>query len=151
MARSDSRRLISQFARIMQHLLKLQYRHSAENDPVSGWKLSIQHARTEVQKILDDSHRPKAARLHVFGKAWRHGRRDAITAFVDQATRGIKSESVQDREQKRLTREWPRALPQNNPYTLHQVETSFWYPDSKPLPSRPAARDAVSPEHDGTR
>lgn len=151
LARSDVRRLTSQYARIMQHLLKLQYRHPTETDPVSGWKQSIRHARIEVQKILDDSHRLKAARLDVFGRAWRHGRRDAITAFVDQATKGIKSDSTQDREQKRLTREWHRALPQDNPYTLHQVETLFWYPDSKPLPSRPAPRDAVSPEQDWTR
>ena len=151
LARSDARRLTSQYARIMQHLLKIQYRHPSKTDPVCGWKLSIQYARTEVEKILDDSQRLKADRLQVFAKAWRHGRSDAINDFVYQVIKGIKSDSAQDREQKRLTREWHRALPHDNPYTLRQVETSFWYPVSKPLPHRPAPRDAVSPEHDWTR
>lgn len=149
LARSDARRLTSHYARIMEHLLKLQYRHPSETDPVAGWKHSIQQARTQVQKVLDDSHRPKATRRQVFAKAWLHGRRDAINAFVWQATKGIKLDSTLDREQKRLTREWRRALPGDNPYTLHQVETSFWYPDSKPLTHRPTPRS--DPEHDWPR
>ena len=151
LARSDARRLTSHYARIMEHLLKLQYRHPAESEPVRGWKNSIQHARTAVQKVLSDSHRLKASRQHTFDKAWLHGRRDAIDAFVQQATKGVKADSTLDREQKRLTREWNRALPADNPYTLHQVETSYWYPDSKPLPRRPTSRAAVYPEHDWPR
>ena len=151
LARSDARRLTSQYARIMEHLLKLQYRHPAESDPVAGWKHSIQHARTEVQKVLDDSHRLKAARHQLFAKAWSHGRRDAINSLVRQATKGIKSDSPLDREHKRLTREWHRALPENNPYTLHQVETSFWYPEHVRLPQRPQSRYQSAPKIDWDR
>ena len=146
LARSDARRLRSQYARTIQHLLKLQYRHPGESDPVAGWKASIQHARTEIHKILDDSHRLKATRHDLLAKAWLHGRNDTINAFVEHATQNIKTESVFDREQKRLAREWDRLLPDNIPYTLNQVETPRWYPAPKTISRRPLARPHSDPE-----
>ena len=146
LARSDARRLRSQYARTIQHLLKLQYRHPGESAPVGGWKTSIQHARTEIHKILGDSQRLKASRHDLLAKAWLHGRNDAINAFVEQATQNIKTESVFDREQKRLAREWDRLLPDNIPYTLNQVETPRWYPSPKTISRRPLARSHSDPE-----
>ena len=146
LARSDARRLRSQYARTIQHLLKLQYRHPGESDPVAGWKTSIHHARTEIHDILDDSQRLKATRHDLLAKAWLRGRRDAISAFIAQATRNITTESVYNREQKRLAREWDRLLPDNIPYTLNQLEAPDWYPTPKTISRRPLADRHSGPE-----
>ena len=146
LARSDARRLRSQYARTIQHLLKLQYRHPGESDPVAGWKTSIQHARTEIHKILDDSQSLKATRHDLLAKAWLHGRKDAINAFVAQATRNIKTESIFDREQKQLRREWDRLLPANIPYTLNQLEAPDWYPTPTTISRRPLADRHSDPD-----
>ena len=50
-------------------------------------------------------------------------------AFVHHVTERIQSVSNLLREQKRLTREWSRILPRDNPYTRQQVEDSFWLPE----------------------
>jgi len=146
LARSDARRLRSQYARTIQHLLKLQYRHPGETDPIRGWKHSIEDARTEIHKILDDSHRLKATRHGLLAKAWLHGRKDAIDSFVVDATRTIKNESVFEREKKQLRREWNRLLPDNIPYTLNQLEAPDWYPSPKTISRRPLARSHSDPE-----
>ncbi len=131
LARSDARRLRSQYARTIQHLLKLQYRHPGESDPVRGWKYSIDDARTEIQRILRDSHRLESIRHTLLAKAWSDGRADAINALVADATRTIKTDSIYEREQKQLRREWNRLLPENIPYTLNQLEAPDWYPTPK--------------------
>ena len=146
LARSDARKLRSQYARTIHHLLKLQYRSPGETDPVRGWKHSIEDARTEIYKILDDSQLLKATRHDLLAKAWLHGRKDAINAFVADATRNIKTESVFEREKKQLRREWNRLLPDNIPYTLNQLETPDWYPTPKTISRRPLARPHSDPE-----
>ena len=146
LARSDARSLRSQYARTIQHLLKLQYRHPGESEPVAGWKASIQHARTEIHEILGDSQSLKATRHDLLAKAWLRGRKDAINAFVAQATRNIKSESIFDRKQKQLRREWDRLLPDNIPYTLNQLEATDWYPTPKTISRRPLADRHSDPD-----
>ena len=42
-------------------------------------------------------------------------------AFVHHATERVQSVATLLREQKRLTREWSRILPRDNPYTRQQV------------------------------
>jgi hypothetical protein len=44
------------------------------------------------------------------------------------------------REQKRLTREWNRLLPQDNPYTRQQLEADGWFPDHVRSAQRPQGR-----------
>ena len=146
LARSDAWRLRSQYARTIQHLLKLQYRHPGESEPVAGWKDSIDHARNEIHEILGDSQSLKATRHDLLAKAWLHGRKDAINAFVAQATRNIKSDSVHDRKKKELHREWDRLLPKNIPYTLDQLEATYWYPTPKTVSRRPLADRHSDPE-----
>lgn len=146
LARSDARTLRSQYARTIQHLLKLQYRHPGETDPVAGWKISIQNARTEIHDILDDSRHLKATRHCLLAKAWLRGRRRAIDSFVAESTHNLKPESIFDREQKRLRREWNQLLPDNIPYTLKQLETPDWYPTPKTISRRPLANRHSDPE-----
>ena len=146
LARSDARRLRSHYARTIQHLLKLQYRHPGETEPVSGWKNSIQHSRTEIQKILDDSRSLKATRHDLLATAWLHARKDAIDAFVAHATRNIKTESIFDRKQKELRREWNRLLPDTIPYTLNQLETPGWHPTPTTVSRRPFVERHSNPE-----
>ena len=62
---------------------------------------------------------------------------DAVTAFVQYSTAGIKDDSMHLRERKRLTREWSQTLPHANPYTREQVEDSFWLPERTRLAQRP--------------
>lgn len=146
LARRDAHSLRSQYARTIQHLLKLQYRQLGESEPVAGWKASIDHARTEIQKILGDSQSLKATRHDLLAKAWLHGRKDAINAFVAQAIRNIKSDSIYDRKKKQLRREWDRLLPTNIPYTLNQLEATDWYPAPKTISRRPHADRHSDPD-----
>ena len=146
LARSDARRLTSQYARTIQHLLKLQHRHPGESDPVRGWKHSIDDARTEIHKILRGSHRLKSIRHTLLANAWSDGRADAIKAFVADATRNIKTDSIYERQKKRLRREWNQLLPDNIPYTLNQLETPDWYPTPKTVSRRPLADRHSGPE-----
>ncbi len=146
LARRDAHSLRSQYARTIQHLLKLQYRHPGESEPVAGWKALIDHARTEIQEILDDSQSLKATRHDLLAKAWLRGRKDAINAFVAQAIRNIKSDSTYDRKKKQLRREWDRLLPTNIPYTLNQLEATDWYPTPKTISRRPHADRHSDPD-----
>lgn len=146
LARRDAHSLRSQYARTIQHLLKLQYRQPGESEPVAGWKASIDHARTVIQKILGDSQSLKATRHDLLAKAWLHGRNDAINAFVAQATRNIKSDSIHDRKKKQLHREWDRLLPKNIPYTLNQLEATYWYPTPKTIARKPSANRPADQE-----
>ncbi len=129
MGRHEVRRLKSQYARAIEHLLKLQYRGPGETEPMAGWRRSVNQARAEIKKVLRDNPGLKSECDEVFAKAWLDAREDAIDAFVDHATEGIKDNSMHLREQKRLTREWSQALPQENPYTREQIEDSFWLPE----------------------
>ena len=146
LARSDARRLRSHYARTIQHLLKLQYRHPGESEPVAGWKNSIQQARTEIDKILNDSQSLKATRHDLLAKAWLYGRKDAINAFVAHATQNIKTETIFDRKQKELRREWNRLLPANIPYTLNQLETIGWFPTPTTISRKPLSDRHSNPE-----
>lgn len=61
-------------------------------------------------------------------------------AFVHRATERMQNLSALLREQKRLTREWNRLLPQDNPYTRQQLEAHGWFPDQVRLAQRPHGR-----------
>ena len=55
---SDKRELRSQICRIIEHLLKLQF--SRARDPRLGWEGSIDDARNQIERLIEDS--PSLAR-----------------------------------------------------------------------------------------
>lgn len=146
LARRDAHSLRSQYARTIQHLLKLEYRQPADSAPVAGWKHSIQDARTEILGILDNSTSLKATRHNLLAQAWTHGRRKAIDSLVAEGTLNITPDSIFARKEKQLRRQWDRLLPKNIPYTLHQLETPGWYPPPKTIARRPHADRRSDPE-----
>lgn len=151
LGRSEERSLKSQYARVMEHFLKLQYREPRETEPVAGWVRSVKGARGEIEEVLQDSPGLEGKRDELFAKAWLNARRRAINAFVDRATEGIQNDSMLNREQKHLTREWSQVLPQQNPYTRRQVETPFWMPERTRLTQRPRSRHQPAPKLDRSR
>lgn len=151
LGRTEERSLKSQYARAMEHLLKLQYRRPEETEPVAGWRKSVDQARIEIKRVLQDNPGLKGKRDEVFAKAWLDAREDAVTAFVQYSTEGIKDDSIHLRERKRLTREWSRTLPQANPYTREQVEDSFWLPEQTRLTQRPQSPHPPVRKSDGSR
>lgn len=144
-ARRYADSLISQYARIMEHFLKLQYRHPTETEPVAGWVRTVDNARAEIDILLHHNPGLKAHRDQLFKDAWSRARKTAINAFVHHATRALENEPALLREHKHLTREWIRVLPQQTPYTREQLETQFWIPKPIHLPQRPQSRHYPAP------
>ena len=151
LVRSEERRLKSQYARVMEHFLKLQYRRLGDNQYLAGWSNSVEGARSEIHKVLQENPGLKSKRDEVFSRAWVDSRRDTINAFVHYSTERIQDDAILFRERKRLTREWSQVLPQHNPYTRHQVEGSDWMPERIRLAQRPQSRHQPSPKLDWSR
>jgi hypothetical protein len=82
----------------------------------------------------------KGRRDQLCAEAWPFARRNAINAFVHRATERMQNLSALLREQKRLTREWNRLLPQDILYTRQQLEAHGWFPDQVRLAQRPHGR-----------
>ena len=144
-------RLRSQYARAIEHLLKLQYRETKETEPVAGWTHSVNQARTEIEDILQRNPGLKRQRDALFHDAWGRASKDAVNAFVHQSTENITNASLLFREQKRLTREWRRTRPQENPSPRQQVEDSDWMPKRLRLSHRPQSRQQSDPRPDWSR
>ena len=151
LARTEERSLKSQYARAIEHLLKLQYRGEGETEPVAGWESSVNQARVEIEEILQDSPGLKGKHDEVLARAWLSARRAVIDAFVHHATAGIKDDPMRHREQKRLTKEWSQTLPQANPYTREQVEDPFWMPERTRSAQRPQSPRQPVRKSDGSR
>lgn len=151
LVRQEQSALGNHYTTIMQHFLKLQYRHSSEIEPVRGWLHTVHNARDKIELLF---HRNPSLATHsekLFAEAWPTARKQAIRAFVNRATERIQDVPALLREQKRLTREWSRLLPQKNPYTRRQCETPDWFPDLVPLPQRPRPGSQPNPEIGWTR
>lgn len=138
--------LRSHYTRIMEHLLKLQYRELRETEPVAGWEISVDNARMEIEDLLQDNPGLKSRRDALFCDAWARSRKRAIAAFVNDSTCRIHNDSARYRERKRLSRDWTRVLPQDNPFTRQQVEDSEWMPERIRLPQRPQGRQQPTPK-----
>lgn len=151
LGRTEERSLKSQYARAMEHLLKLQYRGDEETEPVAGWRKSVDQARIEIKRVLQDNPGLKGKRDEVFARAWLDAREDAVAAFVQHSTEGIKDDTMHLRERKRLTREWSNILPREIPYTREQVEDSFWMPEQIRLAQRPQSPRQPVRKPDGSR
>ena len=151
LVRGEESSLRSQYTRIMEHFLELQYREAREIDPVAGWEDSVDNARAEIDELLRDSPGLKGKRDELFHEAWPRARRRTIKAYVNHATATIQNDSMRHRERKRLEHDWSRALPQEHPYTRQQVEDSDWLPERLRLASRPRSRQQPAPKIDWTR
>lgn len=134
LGRSEERSLKSQYAKVIEHLLKLQYRRQWETGPVPGWRTSVNSARREIEDVLRENPGLGGKRDEVFANAWRKAKADAIAAFVNHDVEAIVDETQYRREQKRLTRAWNEVLPVGCPYTRAQVEASHWWPERRGLP-----------------
>jgi hypothetical protein len=148
---SQESSLRSQYARVMEHFLKLQYRDARETEPLAGWRISIDNARMEIEALLQDSPGLQSRCEDLFHDAWRRARRRVINAFAHEAAAGNPNDSAFLRERKRLTREWSRALPQDNPYNRQQVEDPDWMPERARLSQRPQSRQQSTPKIDWDR
>lgn len=137
LVRGEESSLRSQYTRIIEHMLKLQYRQATEIDPVAGWEKSVDNARAEIDELLRHTPGLRAKRDELFYQAWALARSRVINSYVTSATASTENDSMRHRERKRLTREWSRALPQENPYTRQQVEDSDWFPRRLNLTNRP--------------
>ena len=129
--------LRSQYAKAIEHLLKIEYRREKENLYVTGWERTVESARSEMEDILLDKPGLKGERDDVFAKAWLKGKKDAVRAFTNYDTEEIKDAAERHREQKRLQRAWSQALPAECPYTREQMETPYWIPERNQISQRP--------------
>ena len=143
--------LKSQYTRIMEHFLKLQYWETNDTNPVAGWETSIQNARTEIKALLDDSPSLKPRSNALFQNAWPLAKSRAITALVDSGIARITDRSIRWREGKRLRRQWAQILPSRNPYTLPQAQDLDWIPQPVRVPDRPDTHHHAASRPDWTR
>ena len=108
MGRNDRRAINSHLARIIEHLLKLEFSPAA--DPRSGWRKSVREQRAAAADVLADSPSLKG---HVdLALAFRRGR-----GF---ATDGLGQDRVEERE-----------LPPECPYGFDQLLNDDWWPANR--------------------
>ena len=110
LARAERNAVRSQVRRIIEHCLKLE--HSPATEPRLGWKISIDHARTQIADWLTPTIRrdveDELPRL--FQDARRMAAKGLATAGETEAAAG---------------------LPITNPYHLDDLLVHDWYPASR--------------------
>ncbi|WP_448207886.1 DUF29 domain-containing protein [Azospirillum sp. sgz302134] len=105
MGKSDLRTVNSHLARVIEHLLKLEF--SPAQDPRGGWRKTVREQRSAAVDTLDDS--PSLKGRVDLAMAFRRGRGYAIDGLG------------QDRVEERL-------LPAECPYDLEQLLDEDWWP-----------------------
>ncbi|WP_029011156.1 DUF29 domain-containing protein [Azospirillum halopraeferens] len=105
MGKSDLRTVGSHLARIVEHLLKLEFSPAAE--PRGGWRKTVREQRASAVDALEDS--PSLRRRIALDGVFRRGRSFAIDGLG------------QDRVDERL-------LPDDCPYSLDQLLDESWWP-----------------------
>lgn len=108
MGKSDRRSVQSALARVIEHLLKLEFSPAA--DPRGGWRKSVREHRAAALDALDDS--PSLRGRIDLATAWRRGRGFAVDGLE------------QDRVDERL-------LPTDCPYDLDQLLDENWWPANR--------------------
>jgi len=101
----------SSYARIIEHLLKLE--HSPTADPREGWRESVREHRARIPEELEEAPGLLPRLDELYAAAWRHGRRRAADSLYERD--GID----------------PRVLPEDCPYAREQAEASGWYPANR--------------------
>jgi hypothetical protein len=114
MGKDIARTIRSAYARIIEHLLKLE--HSPARDPRSGWMETVIEQRIRIEEELDDNPGVRPHCDALFAKAWTSGHRLAATSLAGRD--GVD----------------PRALPADCPWTRAQVEDFDWWPVSRHAP-----------------
>ena len=143
--------LKSQYVRIMEHFLKIQYWEASDTDPVARWEISIENARIEINTLLEDNPGLRPGAEDFFRRAWNTAKLKAVAVLVNSSTASIANPGIRWREQKRLRREWAEVLPSRNPYTLLQAQDRDWSPQPVRVRSRPATRHHPPSRSDWTR
>lgn len=108
MGKSDRRSVQSALARVIEHLLKLEFSPAA--DPRGGWRKSVREQRAAALDALDDS--PSLRGRIDLATAWRRGRGFAVDGLAP------------DRVDERL-------LPTDCPYDLDQLLDEDWWPANR--------------------
>lgn len=109
MAGSDLAACRSALARVVEHLLKLEYSHAAE--PRRGWRASARNARVLAGETLQSS--PSVEGKLDLDRIYRVGRELAVGGMEDWDDPGAG--------------ETPAACP----YTLRQLLDARWWPQSR--------------------
>ncbi len=108
-----ARTIRSAYARIIEHLLKLE--HAPARDPRSGRRRTVVQHRTRIEEELEDNPGVRPQCDVLFAKAWTGARRVAADALSDYDALD------------------PRAVPADCPNTREQVEDFDWWPVSPPV------------------
>lgn len=151
LVRGEESALKSQYVRIMENFLKIQYWETSDTDPVARWQISIDSARIEINTLLEDNPGLKPGAEDLFQKAWTTAKLKAVAALVNSSTARITDPATLSRERKRLRREWGQLLPSRNPYTLLQAQNLDWTPKSISLTLRPTTHHHLPSRSDWTR
>ncbi len=106
LGKSERRSIRSQFARLLEHLLKLRYTHgNPRTNNRRGWTLSIKGARIAIEDLLNDSPSLRSQLPEMLAQAYRTARLEAL----------------------RKTKLPDEAIPESCPWTVEQVmDNSFW-------------------------
>lgn len=112
MGKDIARTIRSAYARIIEHLLKLEF--SPARDPRAGLMETVVEQRVRIEEEVEDNPGVRPQRDALFAKAWTSGRRLAAESLARRD--GLD----------------PRALPVDCPYTREQVEDFDWWPVSRP-------------------
>jgi hypothetical protein len=112
MGKGIVRTIRSAYARIIEHLLKLEW--SPAVDPRSKWRRSVLHHRTLLIREIEENPGLRQQLGMLFAEAWTDGRRLAALSLADED--GID----------------PSTLPADCPWTREQVEDFDWWPVSPP-------------------
>jgi Domain of unknown function DUF29 len=79
LGKSERRGIRSQLARLLEHLLKLQYaRGASQVNNRRGWELSIKGARIAVEDLLGDSPSLRSQLPELLAQAYRTARLEAL-------------------------------------------------------------------------
>ena len=108
MGGSDLGALESDLARVIEHLLKLQY--SPASDPRNGWILSVVEHRARIESATERSGTLARKLPELLPAAWKRARKVAAKSL--ELFDGIP----------------PAALPAACPYSLDEIRTDEWYP-----------------------
>ncbi|WP_435539855.1 DUF29 domain-containing protein [Azospirillum sp. ST 5-10] len=108
MGKSDRRLVGSHLARVVEHLLKLEFSPAAA--PRGGWRKTVLEQRASAIDALDDS--PSLKGKLAIGAIYRRGRRFA--------SEGLGQDQVEE-----------RLLPADCPYSLDQLLDEDWWPVSR--------------------
>ncbi len=109
LGKSDKRALKSEISRIIHHLVKLQY--SPVSDPRGGWYRTIDEAREQIERILEDSPSLRAE----------------VSLLADAEMGRAKRAAIRDLERRNELQPGMRRAIERARFTEDQI-TGDWFP-----------------------